>query len=260
MYNTVKENINKQSVQGGFVNLELENLHVLIPGGTGAIGQAAAQAFLHEGSRVTVMGRSTGCLSEGDHFQVLKCDAEKDDLESVIDFSAKRFGGVDVLVNCMGIGEMYPIEHMPLESWERIIRINLTSAFRISKKVFSMMKERANGVIINIASFAGKRGTLFGSNTSYSASKGGMLALTNALAIEGAPWNVRVLSVSPGVVNTPMIASHAERMNDIISMIPLGRLGEPSDIAFLCVFLASKRCGYMTGENVNINGGLYMDF
>ena len=255
---------------GNLLDLRLMNSRVFLVGGSGVIGRAIAAEFLNEGAKVFLCGknrdkveRALTALTSGSSACCggAPCNLEDDaSIQSVVSAARDFLTGIDIVINCAGIGEMAPIENMTRQSWDKVLRVNLTSAFLVSQAVFPEMKSAKNGVIINIASFAGKRGTLFGNNVSYSASKGGLLAFTNALAIEGAPYNVRVVSVSPGVVQSPMLEGHKDRMNAIREKIPLGRLGLAVEVAGAVVFLSSFRASYITGENVNVNGGLFMDF
>ena len=262
--------INNIIVRGLLLDLRLIDTRVFLVGGSGVIGSAIAAEFLNEGAKVFLCGRNHDKVEKAvtalnaDSLKSCSgtsCNLEDDaSIQSAVAAARDFLKGIDIVVNCAGIGEMAPVESMTRQSWDKVLRVNLTSAFLVSQKVFPEMKTEKNGVIINIASFAGKRGTLFGDNVSYSASKGGLLAFTNALAIEGAPHNVRVVTVSPGVVHSPMLEGHKDRMNKIREKIPLGRLGDADEMAGVVVFLSSFRASYITGENVNVNGGLFMDF
>lgn len=138
--------------------------------------------------------------------------------------------------------------------------INLNAAFFASRAAFTQMKARGGGVIINIGSFAGKRGTLFGNNASYATSKAGIIGLTKALVLEGAKVGVRVAAVCPGVVETDMLKAHSEEARKkLAAMIPLGRFATPREIANVVVFLCSPAASHITGVALDVNGGLYLD-
>lgn len=172
----------------------------------------------------------------------------------------EELGGCGVLVNNAGISMPGPIEKVALSDWERVLRVNLTGPFLCSQAVFPGMKRAGWGRIINIASFAGKRPTLFGENVSYTASKAGLIGLTKALAFDGAPYGITVNGVAPGPVETDMLLRlPEENRKKLASLVPAGRLATPEDVAGVVFFLASEAASYITGETVNLNGGLYMD-
>lgn len=251
------------------MNLELENKTVLVTGAAQGIGREIAAAFYQEGARVVLLDLNgsklkAACaeLDTGEERVLgLECDVTKEpDVVRCIEKVFESYGTVDVVVNNAGIGIPAPIQEMTLESWEKVFSVNMTGVFLLSKHAFARMMEQKSGVILSIGSFAGKRGTLYGDNTSYSASKAGVIGFSKALAIEGARHGIRVLSVCPGVVDTEILQVHSpERRAAMASMIPVNRMAKPREIADVIVFLCSARAGYITGEITDVNGGLYMD-
>lgn len=186
--------------------------------------------------------------------------SEEPQVEALMARVAAEFGPAQVLVNNAGISLPAPVEQTPLEDWDRVMAVNLRAAYLCAKHAFPAMKRAGWGRIVNIASFAGKRATLFGNNASYSASKAGVIGLTRALALEGAGHGVTVNGVAPGIVETTLLAAlTADQRERLAGMVPVGRLAQPTEIASLVRYLVSDEAAYITGEVVNINGGLYMD-
>jgi acetoacetyl-CoA reductase len=170
----------------------------------------------------------------------------------------EKYGPVDILVNAAGITRDTTLRKMSPEQWVDVLRINLDGVFNMCRNVVEGMSERGFGRIINISSVNGQTGQ-FG-QTNYSAAKAGMHGFTMALAREVARKGVTVNSVSPGYCRTPMVAAIAENVrNQIIASIPVGRLGEPSEIARVVDFLAADDSGFITGANIPVNGGYFMD-
>jgi len=169
-----------------------------------------------------------------------------------------KYGPIDVLVNAAGITRDTTLRKMSPQQWIDVLRINLDGVFNMCRNVVEGMSERGFGRIVNISSVNGQTGQ-FG-QTNYSAAKAGMHGFTMALAREVARKGVTVNSVSPGYCRTPMVAAIAENVrSQIIAGIPVGRLGEPSEIARVVDFLAADESGFITGANIPVNGGYFMD-
>ena len=169
-----------------------------------------------------------------------------------------KYGAVDILVNAAGITRDTTLRKMSPDQWVDVLRINLDGVFNMCRNVVEGMSERGFGRIVNISSVNGQTGQ-FG-QTNYSAAKAGMHGFTMALAREVARKGVTVNSVSPGYCRTAMVAAIAENVrNQIIANIPVGRLGEPSEIARVVDFLAADDAGFITGANIPVNGGYFMD-
>ena len=170
----------------------------------------------------------------------------------------EKYGPIDILVNAAGITRDTTLRKMTPQQWVDVLRINLDGVFNMCRQVVEGMSERGFGRIVNISSVNGQTGQ-FG-QTNYSAAKAGMHGFTMALAREVARKGVTVNSVSPGYCRTAMVAAIAEPVrNQIIASIPVGRLGEPSEIARVVDFLASDDSGFITGANIPVNGGYFMD-
>jgi len=172
-----------------------------------------------------------------------------------------EFGDVAILVNNAGISAPAPTLDMSLESWRRVLDVNLTGAFVCSKAVLPHMQRARWGRIVTVVSFAGKSSPIYADNASYAASKAGLIGLIHNTAIEFAADGITINGVAPGIVETEMLRSaHSEeRRAELARKLPVGRFTRPDEVASLIAFLASDFAGSITGEIVNINGGLYLD-
>jgi acetoacetyl-CoA reductase len=175
----------------------------------------------------------------------------------VIDEVLEQHGHLDILVNNAGITVDRTVRRMTPEEWDRVVHVNLSGAFYLSRAVLQHMLDRSYGRIINISSVIGEKGNIGQAN--YAAAKSGLFGLTNSLALETARKGITVNSVAPGFIATEMVAAMPpEALERVIAQIPVGRLGEPDEIARVVEFLADPDSGYITGEVYGINGGLYM--
>ena len=182
---------------------------------------------------------------------------KRDQVQAVVDQTLREWHQVDILVNNAGICPITPVEEISSEEWDLVLAINLKGAFLFSQAVIPTMRRRKTGKIINIASSAGQMGGL-AVGLHYSASKAGLLGLTKGLARILAP-HVQVNAVSPGTTESEMTSSwDQEAIDNIISKIPAGRLGLPSDVAGAVRFLASEEADFITGQTLSVNGGLLM--
>lgn len=235
----------------------------LVTGGTRGIGEAVCIALKEAGCKVAanyakndeqaeIFNKKTG-------IPVYRWDVGsfEESHEGVARIAAD-LGPVDILVNNAGITRDATLPKMSPDDWNEVIRTNLTSCFNLCRAVINSMRERSYGRIINISSLNGQIGQ-FG-QTNYSAAKAGMLGFTKALARENASKGITVNSIAPGYVNTEMVKSVSEDiLKKIVAQIPVGRVGEPQEIARAVVFLASRDAGFITGETISINGGHDME-
>jgi len=178
-----------------------------------------------------------------------------EEVKTLMKKTVDYFGRIDILINNAGVFEICPFLQISEDTWDKIIDINLKGTFLCSKLALPIMVKQKSGVIINMSSMAAKTGGIL-PVAPYAASKAGIIALTKALAREFAPYGIRVNAVAPGVIKTKMAESQAEEKRKII---PLGDLGEPEDVAKAVSFLVSDDAGYITGEVIDVNGGLVMD-
>ncbi len=173
--------------------------------------------------------------------------------------TAKEFGRIDILVNCAGICQKIPLLQIKVADWDRTMAVNLRSVFLFSREVLPRMQAQGSGRIVNIASAAGKIGGI-SAGAHYSASKAGVMCLTKSLALEAAPCKINVNAVCPGPTKTEMTDAWGEQENETFAAkIPFKEYGQPEDVAQAVLFLASDRARYITGEILDVNGGLIMD-
>lgn len=245
----------------------LENNVALVTGSGRGIGRAIALELAKRGCDVVVNDDKN--LQEGIEVvdeikkigqRALHIQADvsyPDQVEKMIETVLDEFGRIDILVNNAGIAMDKKLENMSIEQWDRVIAVNLTGTFNCTKAVIRFMKEQGGGKIINIASVVGEIGNFGQAN--YAASKGGVIAFTKTVAKEYAKYGVLVNAIAPGFINTKMVEGIPQKViQKILEQIPLGRLGEPEEVAKLVGFLASDNANYITGQVIRINGGMYM--
>jgi len=183
--------------------------------------------------------------------------SDSNQVEKMVERIIGEFGRIDILVNNAGIIRDKMLEKMDIDDWNKVISVNLTSIFNCTKSVVKYMKRQGGGRIINISSMVGEAGNIGQAN--YAASKGGIISFTKTVAKEFARDNILINAIAPGFIETSMIKSVPEKVMDkILGKIPLGRLGKPEEVAKLVYFLSSDDVSYITGQVININGGLYM--
>jgi len=189
---------------------------------------------------------------------ILKADVcDENDIVNLIRQTVERFGSLDILVNCAGVLALDPIETMSAQAWHRVMDTNLTSCFLAIREALPYLKKSPSPRIINISSQAAFTGT--SQRAHYAASKAGMLGLTYSLAKELGPFGITVNTVSPGRVDTEILAyGSAEKRKEWLAVTPLNRFGTTGEIASAVSYLASEGAGYITGANLNVNGGMLM--
>ena len=242
---------------------DLENKNIIVTGASGGIGNSIIQKFSENGANILASGTRTEKLDElkskFKKIKILKFDiSQSDKIEKFIDDSSNELGGnIDCLVNNAGITADNLAIRMSLEEWKKVLNINLTSTFLLSKFAIKKMLKNKTGKIINITSVVGHTGNL--GQTNYTASKAGIIAMSKSLAIEYAKKNININCISPGFIKTAMTDKIDEKFKEIIiSKIPSARLGEPEDVANAVIFLASNQSNYINGETIHVNGGMYM--
>ena len=243
--------------------IDLKNKNIIVTGATGGIGHSIIEKLNNTGANILATGTRKEKLddlkSKFNKINVLKFDISKnDEIEKFIeDATTQLGGGLDCIINNAGITQDNLAIRMSLEEWKKVIDINLTSTFLLSKFAIKKMLKNKSGKIVNITSVVGHTGNLGQAN--YTASKAGIIAMSKSLAIEYAKKNINVNCISPGFIKTAMTDKIEDKFKEtIISKIPSARLGEPEDIANAVIFLASNQSDYINGETIHINGGMYM--
>ena len=242
---------------------DLEKKNIIITGATGGIGNSIIKRLYNAGANILATGTKKEKLEElkkkFQNIQILKFDiSQTEDLENFIEEATKQLEGkLDCIVNNAGITQDNLAIRMSIKEWKKVIDINLTSTFLLSKFAIKKMLKNKKGKIINITSIVGHTGNL--GQTNYTASKAGIVAMSKSLAIEYAKKNININCISPGFIKTAMTDKIDEKYKEvIISKIPSARLGEPEDVANAVIFLASSQSDYINGETLHVNGGMYM--
>ncbi|MCR5084292.1 MAG: SDR family oxidoreductase [Succinivibrionaceae bacterium] len=245
----------------------LEGKTVLISGGSRGIGRAISDLYYAEGAKLYILARNAEKLSvaveeidtkkEGRVIGI-PCDVgSKNSIDSAWDRIKADGAVINILVSCAGVNLRAPIEEMPLETWNKVIDINLTGAFLLAQKVFPDMRDSGGGKIVNIASLMSELARP--GIPAYVASKGGIKMLTKSMAIEWAKYNIQANSIIPGYIatemNKPLIED--EKFNQfIINRTPVGRWGKPEEIAATALFLVTKGADFITGQEIAVDGGI----
>ncbi|MGA7279254.1 MAG: SDR family NAD(P)-dependent oxidoreductase [Desulfocapsaceae bacterium] len=238
----------------------------LVSGAAGVLGRATAQALAAEGYRVVLVDLDQEALDAvgqeiGGGAIVLSLDISKPELvrEAVAQIR-RTHGAVSVLVNNAGLLSNSKLCETSDDEWRRLLSVNLDGAFYLARALLPDMKKRGWGRIVNISSLAMKTGGLT-AGTSYTASKGGLTALTLSIAREAAPFGVTANGVAPAYIKTPMITDFLDEAQQarLLEQIPVGRFCEAQEVAHVVRFLVSPLSGFITGEIIDINGGLHMD-
>ena len=242
------------------INLEKKN--IIVTGASGGIGNSIIKKLNEAGANILATGTRIEKLEElkknFEGIKILKFDiSQSDKIEDFIENATNELGGsLDCIVNNAGITQDNLAIRMSLDEWQKVININLTSTFLMSKFAIKKMLKNKSGKIVNITSVVGHTGNLGQAN--YTASKAGIIAMSKSLAIEYAKKNININCISPGFIKTAMTDKIDEKFKEIIvSKIPSARLGAPDDIANAVLFLSSDQSDYINGETLHVNGGMY---
>lgn len=242
--------------------MTFKNKIILITGASRGIGEDIAKTFsLKEAKIVGISTNEKGVKKinkMGKNVYGIKANINnKEDIIKIIEWMKYNIGMPDILINNAGIIKDCLIIRMSENNWDNVINTNLKSIFMLSKSIIPSMMKKKWGRIINIGSIIGSIGNA--GQTNYSSSKAGLIGFSKSLALEIASRNITVNTISPGFIQTDMIKNLTElQKQKIIKNIPLKRIGIPSDISNIVIFLASEKSNYITGQNIHINGGMYM--
>jgi NAD(P)-dependent dehydrogenase (short-subunit alcohol dehydrogenase family) len=247
-----------------YLNLDLSGRTTVVTGASSGIGRAIAEAMAEVGSNLVLVGRNEERLQEavaavkerGVEAESVAVELTADTApRTIVDAAMKRFGALNILVNCAGIFEPQPFETQPLESFDRQMAINVRAPFALTQAALPHL--RPDGAVVNISSIAGYAG--FPQSAAYCATKGAVELMTRALATELGPEGIRVNCVAPGNIRTPMnadqFAASREYERSLEEKTPLGRIGETEDIAAAVVFLASPAAKFVNGVSWLVDGG-----
>jgi len=247
--------------------LKLEGKVAMVTGAGSGIGREICCLFCKEGAHLAALDinreglQETVKISGGEEKDILSLQVDVTDVPEVKESVQKvveRFGHIDILVNCAGIQQSIPLGSVTEEDWYRTVDINLKGTFFVIQQVFKVMRPKRYGKIISLSSLSESKG---GSAlmSVYSASKGGIAALTRALAVEMGGSNININAICPGFINTPMTEGvlEIEEFKEIaLDQTPLGKIGEPGDVAKLALFLASDDASFITGQAIFVDGGM----
>ena len=242
---------------------DLKDKNIIVTGASGGIGNSIVKKLSEAGANILASGTRIEKLEElkknFKEIKIMKFDiSQGEKIEEFIENATKELGGsLNCIVNNAGITKDNLAIRMSLDEWQKVIDINLTSTFLMSKFAIKKMLKNKSGKIINITSVVGHTGNLGQAN--YTASKAGIIAMSKSLAIEYAKKNININCISPGFIKTAMTDKIDAKFKEIIiSKIPSARLGEPDDIANAVLFLSSNQSSYINGETLHVNGGMYM--
>ena len=243
--------------------MKLAGRVAIITGGSRGIGKATARLFVQEGANVTITSKDPKKLQdtakEINVFFVPGDIRNESDVQNVVRKTIEKFGKIDILVNNAGIfPEVKPLHKISEKEWNKVIDVNLTGQFRFTKAVIPHM-EKNGGCIINVSSVAGLKAIENFEADAYTASKGALVLLTKAWAIEYAKWKIRVNCVCPGLVETDMTKAFLETKSDrdfAVSEHPIGRIGMPEDVAKAILYFASDDSSWATGAVLPLDGGM----
>tara|TARA_Y100001970_G_scaffold292466_1_gene433855 strand:+ start:492 stop:1229 length:738 start_codon:yes stop_codon:yes gene_type:complete len=242
--------------------INIKNLNIVLTGATGGIGSAILEKLVSSGANILATGTNEEKLkSINEKYKSVKTErfdiSAHGEIENFINRANELLGNkIDVLINNAGITKDNLSIRMKEEEWNKVININLTAAFLLSKNVIKKMIKNKKGKIINITSVVGHTGNIGQAN--YSASKAGLVAMSKSLALEYGKKNININCVSPGFITSDMTNKINDDYKQLLkSKIPLNRFGDPKEVANTVIFLCSNLSDYITGETIHVNGGMY---
>jgi NAD(P)-dependent dehydrogenase (short-subunit alcohol dehydrogenase family) len=244
----------------------LEDKVALVTGGAAGIGRAIAETFAREGAQIVIADRDGDGARDAAEAIVKSNGSARaetvdvthtEEVQALIAKIGAEFGRLDVLVNNAGVGERSDFRHLSDEAWDRVWKVNLDGTVRCAREAFDLLKASGRGSIVNLSSVMATKHTR--QMSVYSATKGAVSALTRSLAVEYAPYMIRVNALCPGYVETGLIGRYTANpmiAKGLLAQTPLRRFGKPEDIANAALFLASDEAAYITGASLNVDGGM----
>jgi len=243
--------------------LDFKGKIAVVTGGASGIGKSCCLSLAEKGSTVIAVDRNeNGAKAVADEIKQKGGNAEGLSLDivniaqikDVVDYIENKYSRIDILINCAGITQVITIEDITETEWDRMFEIDLKGPFFVSQAIISVMKKHNFGKIVNLGSVAGEvGGIVVGAN--YVAAKAGIIGLTKSLAKSAAKYGINVNTVSPGFIDTEM----TKDLNQDVKMVPLGRKGTSEEVSDVILFLCSDYARYLTGVNLDVNGGLHMN-
>jgi len=242
--------------------MRLNNKTAIITGGATGIGLACARLFTREGARVAIFGRRQDRLDQarkqiGDSVLAVQGDiTHEQDIQRLVDTTLKELGQVDILINNAGTFTGGPLHETDAEAWDRVFNINMTGVFQLTRRVLPSMVEQGSGSIIHISSILGI--VAMPQTAAYNASKGALNQFSKSIAVEYGAQGIRSNALCPGMIETEMteeLRSDTALMAEFLKGYPLGRFGQPEEVAQACLFLASDESAFITGTTLPIDGG-----
>ncbi|EHQ89418.1 SDR family NAD(P)-dependent oxidoreductase [Desulfosporosinus youngiae] len=247
--------------------MNFEGKTVFITGAASGIGKGTAQSFMDKGAKVAAIDINQAGLAAFAADNVDKVDrlltiptniVNTQEVDEAVDAVMKWSGQIDILINSAGLYVQEMLTEMSDELWDRTIKVNLYGSFNCTRAVAREMKKKKYGKIINMGSIAGERGSI--ANSHYTTTKRGIEGFSRSVALELAPYNITVNCIAPGIIMTPIFSAEIlqERGDAWLKTIPLGRFGQPKDVANGIMFLCSEYADFITGFTLDINGGMYL--
>ncbi|OIO26439.1 short-chain dehydrogenase [Candidatus Micrarchaeota archaeon CG09_land_8_20_14_0_10_55_25] len=243
----------------------LEGKTAIVTGAGSGIGAGIAKMFAKEGAKVVLVGwhldkaekTASGIRGAGAQAIAIKCDVSNaKEVKALVDAVIKRFKKIDILVNNAGVYVPHSVEDVSEKEWDKVMSIDLKGVMLCSKHVIPFMRKQGKGKIVNIASIAGEVG--FAQSAAYCAAKGGVILLTKEMALDYAKERINVNAICPGIIVTAMtkdMLKDKKTSDALMQQTPVGRFGQPEDIAFAAVYLASDESDFVTGETLIVDGG-----
>ena len=245
---------------------ELDGQTAIVSGGGAGIGRAICLALDDRGANVVIAdvdsdsaGKTVAMISQGRGLFIKTDVSDETSVKQLYETVIERFGRVDILVNNAGVFSNTPILDITTSEWDMIMKINLRGTFLMAREAFKLMKEKEFGKIVNIASMSAKTGGVV-AGAHYSASKAAVICFTKSLALQAAPYKINVNGITPGLIETGLTKAWGDDANKALAeKIPFKKYGQPEDVAEAVAFLVSEKASYITGEIMDINGGMIMD-